>query len=105
MAPDEGGEKPYALLFEAIAKRLNTTAVAKDRDAQPRAHCDPAPGQQGHAAAHHVLSPTRSAKPDEFRTDTSPVKRKELNLAKMLIDIAGRRISSRRSITTPTATT
>ena len=46
IAPDEGGEKPYALLFEAYAPEWITSA-GEDRDAQPRARVILRPGTKG----------------------------------------------------------
>ena len=61
MAPDEAGEKPYALLFDAL-KQDRLRGRRQDRDAQSRAHRDSASRQERRAAAHHVLSATRSAR-------------------------------------------
>ncbi len=83
MAPDEGGEKPYALLFQAL-RESDYYAPGQGGDAQPRAHHRAASGRQGHALAHHVL-PDEIRQVEEFRTDTSLVKDKELAMAKMLI--------------------
>ena len=85
MAPDEGGEKPYALLFEAL-RESKYYARGQDCHAQPRAHHRAAAGREGHAVCTPCTTRTRSAQVDEFRTDTSLVKDKELAMAKMLIE-------------------
>ena len=84
MAPDEAGEKPYALLFDAL-KQNRVRGRRQDRDAQSRAHRDPAPRQERRADAHHVLQ-HEIRQVDEFRTDLSLVKEKELALATNLIE-------------------
>src|SRR6201987_4762655 len=83
VAPDEGGEKPYALLFQALreSKYFGVAKVAMHN----REHIIILrPGAQG------IFSPTMYYT-DEIRhveescTDTSLVKEKELDMAKMLI--------------------
>ncbi len=54
MAPDEGGEKPYALLFTAL-KKTGCYGVAKVADAQSRTHRHHASRFAWTAAAHHVF--------------------------------------------------
>src|SRR5450759_1372159 len=78
MAPDDAGEKPYTLLFEAL-KRSGYVAVAK-LTMHSREHVVVLrPGRKG-LLLHTLYSE------DEFRTDTSLVKDKELKLAMTLID-------------------
>ncbi len=58
LAPDEAGEKPYALGLEALRKTVDLTWVSqKDRDAQSRAHRPVAARQKWRAAAYDVLQP------------------------------------------------
>src|SRR6516225_6587545 len=63
LAPDEAGEKPYALLFEAL-RQSGCVGVAK-------------------IAMHN---PDEIRQVEEFRTDTSAVKENELKLAKTLLE-------------------
>jgi len=84
MAPDEGGEKPYALLFEALreSKYYGVAKVAMHN----REHIVILrPGSKG-VLLHTMFYADEIRQVEEFRTDTSQVKEKELNLAKMLIE-------------------
>ena len=54
VAPDEGGEKPYALLFQAL-RESTVLRAGQGGHAQPRAHHRAAAGRQGHPLPHHVL--------------------------------------------------
>lgn len=84
MAPDDAGEKPYALLFEAL-KRSGYVAVAK-LTMHSREHIVVLrPGRKG-LLLHTMYYEDEVRKVDEFRTDTSLVKDKELELAMTLID-------------------
>lgn len=84
MAPDEGGEKPYALLFEALrqAKYYGLAKIAMHN----REHIVILrPGQKG-ILLHTMYYADEIRQVDEFRTNTDLVKPKELEMAKMLID-------------------
>jgi DNA end-binding protein Ku len=83
MAPDDAGEKPYALLFEAM-KRSGYVAIAK-LTMHSREHIVIVrPGQKG-LLLHTMYYEDEVRKMEEFRTDTSLVKDKELELAMTLI--------------------
>ncbi|MBZ5533593.1 MAG: Ku protein [Acidobacteriia bacterium] len=84
MAPDEAGEKPYALLFEALRKS-GCVGVAKIAMHNREHIVILRPGQKG-ILLHTMYYPDEIRQVEEFRTDTSMVQDKELNLAKMLID-------------------
>jgi DNA end-binding protein Ku len=84
MAPDEAGEKPYALLFEALrtSKRVGIAKIAMHN----REHIVVLrPGAKG-VLLHTMYYTHEIRQVDEFRTDTSLVKEKELALATNLID-------------------
>jgi DNA end-binding protein Ku len=84
MAPDEGGEKPYALLFEAM-RQSNYYAVAKIAMHNREHVVILRPGQNG-VLMHTMYYSHEIRKVDEFRTDLSLVKEKELALATSLIE-------------------
>jgi DNA end-binding protein Ku len=84
MAPDDAGEKPYALLFEAM-RRGGCVGVAKIAMHNREHIVILRPGQKG-ILLHTMYYPDEIRQVEEFRTDTSMVQDKELNLAKMLID-------------------
>jgi DNA end-binding protein Ku len=84
MAPDEAGEKPYALLFEAM-RRVGCVGVAKIAMHNREHIVILRPGQKG-ILLHTMYYPDEIRQVDEFRTDTSMVQEKELTLAKTLID-------------------
>ncbi|HLW76315.1 MAG TPA: Ku protein [Bryobacteraceae bacterium] len=84
MAPDEAGEKPYALLFDALRKtgRVGIAKVAMHN----REHVVILrPGENG-VLLHTMYYLHEIRKVDEFRTDLSLVKEKELALATNLIE-------------------
>jgi DNA end-binding protein Ku len=83
LAPDEGGEKPYALLFEAL-RRSNFYGVAKIAMHNREHIIILRPGAKG-ILSHTMYYVDEIRQVDEFRTDTGLVKDKELDLAKMLI--------------------
>jgi len=83
MAPEEGGEKPYALLFEAMRKS-GFYAVAKIAMHNREHIVILRPGERG-ILLHTMYYADEIRKVDEFRTDTSLVNEKELGLASMLI--------------------
>jgi DNA end-binding protein Ku len=84
MGPDEGGEKPYALLFEAL-KDTKFCGVAKIAMHNREHIVIVRPGTTG-MILHTIYYADEVKKQDEYRTDTSTVNEKQLNLAKMLID-------------------
>ncbi len=84
MAPDEGGEKPYALLFAAI-RESSYYGLAKIAMHNREHIVILRPGAKG-ILLHTMYYVDEIRKVDEFRTDTELVKPKELELAKTLID-------------------
>lgn len=84
MAPDEGGEKPYALLFEAM-RQSSYYAVAKIAMHNREHVVILRPGNKG-ILLHTMYYMDEIREVDEFRTNTDLVKPKELELAKTLID-------------------
>src|SRR5215472_7225858 len=83
VAPDEGGEKPYALLFQAL-RESKYYALAKVA-MHNREHISVLrPGSKG-ILSHTMYYQDEIRQVDEFRTDTTLVKDKELEMAKMLI--------------------
>ncbi len=83
MAPDEGGEKAYALLFQAL-RESQFFAVAKVAMHNREHIIVLRPGAKG-ILSHTMYYQDEIRQVDEFRTDTSLVKEKELAMAKMLI--------------------
>jgi DNA end-binding protein Ku len=84
MAPDEGGEKPYALLFEAL-RETKYYGIAKVAMHNREHIVILRPGSKG-VLLHTMYYADEIRQVDEFRTDASQVKEKELALAKMLIE-------------------
>jgi DNA end-binding protein Ku len=84
MAPDEAGEKPYALLFEAL-KNTGYVGIAKIAMHNREHVVILRPGQNG-VLMHTMYYSHEIRKVDEFRTDLSLVKEKELALATSLIE-------------------
>jgi DNA end-binding protein Ku len=84
LAPDDAGEKPYALLFEAL-KRSNYIALAKIAMHNREHIVMLRPGKQG-ILMHTMYYLDEIRTVEEFRTDTSLVKDAELKLATTLID-------------------
>lgn len=84
MAPDEGGEKPYALLFEAL-KQTKYYAVAKIAMHNREHIVIVRPGDHG-MVLHTMYYSDEVRRMEEFRTDTSNVTEKEMNLAKLLVE-------------------
>src|SRR5580704_6260900 len=82
MAPDEAGEKPYALLFDALRK-TGYVGVAKIAMHNREHVVILRPGHQG-VLMHTMYYSHEIRKIDEFRTDLSLVKEKELALATSL---------------------
>ena len=83
VAPDEGGEKPYALLFQAL-RDSRYYALAKVAMHNREHIIVLRPGAKG-ILSHTMYYQDEIRQVDEFRTDTSVVKDKELEMAKMLI--------------------
>ena len=83
VAPDEGGEKPYALLFQAL-RESKYFALAKVAMHNREHIIVLRPGAKG-ILSHTMFYQDEIRQVDEFRTDTSLVKDKELAMAKMLI--------------------
>lgn len=83
MAPDEGGEKPYALLFEAM-RQSQFYGIAKVSMHNREHVVILRPARRG-ILLHTMFYVDEIRQVDEFRTDTSLVKDRELELAKMLI--------------------
>jgi DNA end-binding protein Ku len=83
VAPDEGGEKAYALLFTAL-KESGYYALAKVAMHNREHIIVLRPGDKG-IVSHTMFFQDEIRQVDEFRTDTSLVKDKELGMAKMLI--------------------
>src|SRR5450432_4139535 len=83
VAPDEGGEKPYALLFQSL-RESNYYGVAKVAMHNREHIIVLRPGPKG-ILSHTMYYVDEIRQVEEFRTDTSLVKDKELAMAKMLI--------------------
>lgn len=83
MAPDEGGEKPYALLFQAL-RESGFFALAKVAMHNREHIIILRPGAKG-ILTHTMYYQDEIRQVEEFRTDTTLVKDKELAMAKMLI--------------------
>jgi len=83
VAPDEGGEKPYALLFQAL-RESKYYALAKVAMHNREHIIVLRPGAKG-ILSHTMYYTDEIRHVEEFRTDTRLVKDKELDMAKMLI--------------------
>lgn len=83
MAPEEGGEKPYALLFEAMRKS-GYVGVAKIAMHNREHIVILRPGPHG-ILLHTMYYRDEIRQVEEFRTDRSLVKEKELDLAMTLV--------------------
>jgi DNA end-binding protein Ku len=84
LAPDEAGEKPYALLFEALRKTgyMGVARIAMHN----REHIVILrPGKNG-VLLHTMYYNHEIRNVDEFRTDLNLVKEKELALATSLVE-------------------
>ncbi len=84
MAPDEGGEKAYALLFETL-KETKFYAVAKIAMHNREHVVIVRPGERG-MVLHTMYYADEVRRTEEFRTDTGTVAEREMNLAKMLVE-------------------
>ena len=83
MAPDDAGEKPYALLFEGL-KQTGYCALAKIAMHNREHVVFLRPSEKG-IQMHTMYYKDEIRMVDEFRTDTSLVKPAELAMAKTLI--------------------
>src|SRR5579884_3345168 len=84
MAPDDAGEKPYALLYEAL-RRTGYVGVAKVAMHNREHIVIFRPGPTG-LMMHTMYYSHEIRKVEEFRTDTSLVSDKEIALAQMLVE-------------------
>lgn len=84
MAPEEAGEKAYALLFEGM-RESGYAAIAQVAMHRREHVMILRPGRKG-IVAHTMFYPDEVRSDLEFRTDTALVTPRELGLARMLID-------------------
>ena len=84
MAPDEGGIKPYALLFETM-KQTKYYGIAKVCMHNREHVVILRPGDKG-MMLHTMYYADEVRSADEYQSDRSELKDKELNLAKMLVE-------------------
>ena len=84
LAPDDAGEKPYALLLEAL-RRSGYVGLAKVTMHNREHVVILRPGKQG-ILMHTMYYADEVRQAEEFRTDTSLVKDKELELAMSLVE-------------------
>jgi len=84
VAPDDAGEKPYALLFEAL-RHSEYLALAKIAMHNREHIVLLRPGKHG-ILMHTMYYTDEIRQVEEFRTDISLVKEKELELAMSLIE-------------------
>jgi len=84
LAPDEAGEKPYALLFSAL-QQSGYVGVAKISMHNREHIVILRPGERG-ILLHTMYYRDEIRQVEEFRTDTSLVKPKELELAASLVE-------------------
>ena len=84
LAPDEAGEKPYALLFDAL-KRTGRVGVAKIAMHNREHIVILRPGPKG-ILLHTMYYSNEIRAVEEFRTDVSLVRDKEIELATGLIE-------------------
>jgi DNA end-binding protein Ku len=84
IAPDDAAEKPYALLFNTL-KQTGYVGVAKIAMHNREHIVIFRPGPQG-LMMHTMYYANEVRKVDEFRTDVTLVKDKEVELARMLVE-------------------
>ena len=84
MAPDAAGEKPYALLFDTL-RRTGYVGIAKVAMHNREHIVIFRPGNHG-ILMHTMYYSHEIRKVEEFRTDISLVKDKEVELAQMLVE-------------------
>jgi DNA end-binding protein Ku len=82
--PEEAGEKPYTLLFEAL-RRSGCIGIAKATMHQREHIVIVRPGKNG-LLLHTMYYQDEVRATDEFRTNVELVKDKELTMAQMLIE-------------------
>src|SRR6516162_5707679 len=83
MAPDDAGQKPYALLYDTL-KRTGYVGVAKIAMHNREHIVIFRPGANG-LVMHTMYFASEVRKVEEFRTDTSLVKEQEVKLAESLV--------------------
>jgi len=84
MAPDEAGQKPYALLYDTL-KKTGYVGVAKIAMHNREHIVIFRPGPHG-LLMHTMYYADEVRRVEEFRTDTGLVKEQELKLAEMLVE-------------------
>jgi DNA end-binding protein Ku len=84
LAPDEGGEKPYALLFEAL-KKTGYYGIAKVAMHNREHIVVIRPAGRG-LMLHTMFYADEVRRTDAFSADTTNVQEKELKLAQMLVE-------------------
>jgi len=84
VTPERAGERAYALLFEAL-RRSGYVAVAQFAMHNREHVVIIRPGRTG-MILHTMFYETEIRREDEYRTDTSAVADRELDLAKLLIE-------------------
>lgn len=84
LAPEEAGEKPYALLLESL-KRSGYVALAKISMHNREHIVILRPSGQG-ITLHTMYFEDEIRKTEAFRSDTSAVKDRELDMAMMLVE-------------------
>jgi DNA end-binding protein Ku len=84
VAPDDAGERPYALLFEAL-RRSGYVGIAKVAMHNREHIVILRPGKRG-ILLHTMYYEDEVRRIEEFRTDTALIKDKELELAMSLIE-------------------
>jgi DNA end-binding protein Ku len=83
-APDKGGERAYALLFEAL-RRSGHVGLAQVAMHNREHIVLIRPGRTG-IVLHTMFYENEVRRADEYRTDTAGINEKEVNLANMLIE-------------------
>jgi len=84
LKPDEAGERPYALLFEAIRKKKY--AALAEISMHRRQHVlILRPGESG-IVAHTMFYPNEVRSDQEFRAEAHPAQKREFDLAERLIE-------------------
>ena len=84
VAPDEAGERPYSLLYQALRETglVGLAQVAMHR----KEHVVVVRGGRRGIIAHTMFYPDEVRAMDEFRTDTSQLNPRELALARQLVE-------------------
>lgn len=84
VTPDQGGEKPYALLF-AVLRQTGYVALAQVAMHRREHIVILRPGEHG-IVAHIMYYADEIRKAQEYRTDTSLVTKKEMDVAGLLVE-------------------